>query len=158
MKIDPETGIMEFRPDLILYPGMTRTDILSINVDWEDWNVIDDIPRAFRTIIKLPNKGIGPKTILIVYVGLNNRPLAFWDVAPWDIAGGSQNRPEGKSTKRMRTWFKEMCGINLPLKREWGHVDASFDPWNQTAGVVCTYKERFGSDEEWVEYKKNNKY
>lgn len=158
MKIDPETGVVKFSKELILRPGMTRSDVLSMSVHWEDWNIIDDIHRAFRAIIKLPNKGISSKTILIVYVGLENRPLAFWDVVPWDIADGTQGQREGKVTKRIRSWFEEMANVRLPLKREWGHVDAGFDPWNQTGGIVCNYRERFGTEEEWLRYKRENKY
>jgi len=158
MKIDPDTGIIEFLPELILRPGMNRREILALDVGWEDWNVVDNVPWAFRAIIKLPNKTISPKTILIVYVGLDDRPLAFWDVTPWDLVNGKQNRPEGKCTRRLRAWFKESVNVSLPIKKKWGHVDASFDPWNQTGGVVCNYRERFNSDEEWSEYKKNNKY
>ena len=158
MKLDPESGIIELTHELVLRPRMTRQDILAMNVEWENWAVIDDVPRAFRTIIKLPNKGISPKTIVIVYVGLDNRPLAFWDIAAWDLAEGTQSRPEGKCTKRMRAWFKETFGVGLPLKRNWGHIDASYDPWNQSAGVICNYRERFSSEEDWTQYKKENKY
>jgi len=158
MKIDPESGVVEFNREIILRPRMTRSDILSINTKWEEWTIVDNIPRAFRTIIELPNKGMSSKTILIVHVGLENRPMAFWDVAPWDITEGAQSRPEGKCTKRMRSWFNEAFKTKLPLKKEWGHIDASYDPWNQSTGVVCNYREGFSSDEEWSEYKKNNNY
>lgn len=158
MRIDPESGVIELTNELVLRPRMTREGIMALNVEWEDWVVFDGIPRAFRTIVKLPNKGISPKTIVIVYVGLENRPLAFWHIAAWDLVEGPQSRPEGKYTKRMRAWFTEMFGVKLPLKRDWGHIDATYDPWNQTAGIVCNYRERFSSDEEWSKYKKENRY
>ena len=158
MKIDSETGIIELTPVLALRRGMTRRELLSINVGWEEWDVVDNIPWSFRTIIKLPNKGISPKTILVVHIGLDNRPLTFWDMAPWDLIEGTQSRPEGKCTKRMRAWFKETFGTDLPLKREWGHINANFDPWNQSTTVTCNYRERFDTDEQWSEYKKNNGY
>jgi hypothetical protein len=158
MKLDPESGVIEFTSKIVLRPGMTRDDILSIDTNWQEWNVIKNIPRAFRSIINLPNQGISPKTILIVYVGLEERPLAFWDVAPWDMAEGTQNRPEGKYNKRMRAWFETMFCTKLPLKKNWGHIDASFDAWNQSGGIICNYRERFDSDERWERYKKNNNY
>jgi hypothetical protein len=158
MNLDLKSGVIKITPKMILRPEMTRNDILEIDVGWQDWNIIDGTPRAFRSIIELPNKGMSPKTILIVYVGINNQPLAFWDLAPWDITAGTQTRPEGRYTKQMRVWFNEMFGVSLPIKRDWGHIDASFDPWNQTAGILCNYRERFSSDEEWAKYKKENKY
>jgi hypothetical protein len=158
MKIDPKSGIIEITSELILCPRMMRRDFLSINIEWEDWDIVDNIPRSFRTIIKLPNKGISPKTVLVVHGGLDDRPITFWDLAPWDLMEGTQSRPNGKHTKRMRNWFKDAFGVGLPLKREWGHVDAYFDPWNQTASVICNYRERFDSDAKWSEYKKNNGY
>lgn len=158
MKIDSKTGVMEFTSELVLQPGMTRSQILSLNVEWEEWTIIDNIPRSFRTIFQLTNKGANSKNILVVYVGTENRPISFWDLGPWNGADGEQNRPEGKYTKKMRIWFKSISGVDIPLKREWGHIDASFDPWNQSAGVICNYRERFESDEEWSRYKKNNKF
>ena len=47
-----------------------------------------------RALINLPNKEINPKTILVVHVEIANRPIAFWDIAPWDLTDCSQNRPE----------------------------------------------------------------
>jgi hypothetical protein len=159
MKIDLQTGVVEFTPDLILRPGMMRNELLALNVNWEEWDIIKKIPFSFRTIFKMPNKGMSPKTILVVYIGVGSEPIQFWGLVPWDRAGGSeQNRPEGKHTKKMRAWFREMSDIGLPIRKEWGHVDASYDPWNQSAGVVCNYRERFGSEEEWKHYKKDNKY
>lgn len=158
MKLNSQTGVIEFASNIILRPGMNRNDLLSINVDWEEWEIVENSVISFRTIFKLPNKGMSPKTILIAYVGEESEPLAFWKIAPWDRLDGTQNRPEGKCTKRIRTWFKDMSGITIPLRKEWGHIDASFDPWNQSATIVCNYRERFGLDEEWSQYKRENKY
>lgn len=158
MKIDPQTGVMEFSSKIVLRPGMTRSQLLTIDVEWEEWDVVDNVPFSFRTIFKLPNKGLSPKIILVVFVGIENNPLDFWTLGPWDAPEGTQARPDGKYTKWMRRWFQDMCTVGLPLKREWGHVDASFDPWNQSASIVCNYRERFNSDEEWDKYKKDNNY
>lgn len=158
MKFDPATGIIELTPGLNIGPGMTRKDLLAMNVKWEDWTEVDGVPRAMRALINLLNKGINPKTILIVHVDIANKPIAFWDIAPWDLTGCTQNRPEGKCTKRMRAWFKAMSGIALPLGRGWGRIDASYDPWNQSSGVVCNYRERFATDEQWFEFRRNNEF
>lgn len=158
MKFDTNTGIIEFTPKLILRPGITRKEIKSMNANWEDWSIIDGAPRALRCLINMPNKGISKKTVLIVHAGIDDRPLAFWDVAPWDLADGSQNRPEGKYTKRMRAWFKEMFNTNLPAGGEWGHIDSSYDPWNQSTGIICNYRERFNTEKEWLEYRSNNNF
>ena len=77
MKLDAETGVVEFLPELILRPGMNRQEILALDVDWKEWNVVENIPWALRVIIKLPNKGMSPKTIVVVHVGLENCPLTF---------------------------------------------------------------------------------
>lgn len=158
MKIDADSGIIEITPELAIHPGITRSDLFSMDVKWEEWDVVDNIARSFRTIFKLPNKKISPKTLLIVHIGLDDLPVTFWTLAPWDLVDGTQSRPEGKYTKRMRVWFKESFDVKLPLKREWGHIDAYFDPWNQTASVICNYRERFDSDERWRQYKKDNNY
>lgn len=158
MNIDVDSGVIEFTREIVLRRGMTRRDILALDIEWQEWTVIKNVPSAFRAIINLPNKGITSKTILIVRVGEDNRPLTSWDVAPWDLTEGKQSRPEGKSTKRMRSWFKDTFEIGLPLKRDWGHVDASYDPWNQSTGVICNYREAFSSEMEWSEYKINNAY
>jgi hypothetical protein len=158
MRFDPTTGSIEFPCGLVLRRGMTRQQILSSNTKWEDWTVIEGVPHAFRALIDLPNKGLSSKTILIAHVGTDTSPLAFWDIAPWDIADGAQNRPEGKYTKRMRLWFQETFGEILPLGGDWGNIDASYDPWNQSTGVICNYRERFATNKDWLEYRCRNKF
>jgi hypothetical protein len=158
MKFDPHTGSIEFAEGLYLRRGMTRSEVLGTTAKWEDWIVIDDIPRAFRALINLPNKNIGASTILIVYVGIPDRPIAFWDLAPWDLTDGVQNRPEGKYTKRIRIWFEDMFKTKLPVGGDWGHIDASYDPHNQSVGIICNYRERFPTDTDWHDYRKRNKF
>lgn len=158
MKFDTKTGTIELADELSLHRGMTRKEILKTSATWEDWIVVEGVPHSIRTIIKLPNKKISAKTILIVHVSPNEYPLAMWDIAPWDLAQGVQNRPEGKCTKRMRKWFLEMFDVQLPCGGDWGHVDASYDPWNQSTGVICNYRDGFESEDEWDKYRKENQF
>lgn len=158
MRFDPKSGEIELTKEIRLRRGMTRKEVLSLKAQWEEWMVVDGIASGFRTVLNLPNKGISPKTILIVYVGLDPDPITFWDLGPWDLVDGQQSRPEGKYTKRMRTWFFEAFNVKLPAGGDWGHIDASHDPWNSSTAVVCNYRERFDSDGDWQEYRRNNKF
>lgn len=155
---DKNTGSINLTPELSIDRGMTRQDILEKAVNWESWNVIDGVASAYRTIIKLPHKNISSKTIVIVHVGTSNSPIAFWDIAPWDLASGVQSRPEGKYTKLTRKWFFDVFHVNLPFGSEWGYIDASYDHWNQSAGVVCNYREGFETHKEWSEFRRENKF
>ena len=119
---------------------MTRAEILALDLKWEEWIVVDDVPYAFRALINLPNKGISKKSVLIVRVGLGVHPITSWNLAPWDLIDGKQSRPEGKHTKRMRAWFFELFGVQLPFQGPWGQIDSSYDPHNQSTTVVCNYR------------------
>lgn len=158
MKFDPQTGNIEFANGLYLYRGMTRKDVMNMKANWEDWNVVNGIPHALRALIKLPNKGISATTILIVRVGFLEHPIGSWVLAPWDLIEGVQNRPEGKYTKRMRAWFEEMFDSKLPVGGDWGIVDATYDPHNQTATILCDYRESFTSDAQWLDYRKRRRF
>lgn len=155
---DKNTGEICLTPELRIRRGMSRKDILAMAVNWEDWILIDGIPSAYRTIFNLPNRHMSPKTILIVHVGTLDVPLAFWSIVPWDLVDGAQKRREGKNTKISRKWFLEMFNSTLPTGGDWGDIDASYDHWNQTVKVVCNYRERFKTDKEWKEYRRENKF
>lgn len=156
MKFDQNTGKLDLFPGLCIRRGMTSKDVLATSAKWEDWAVVYGVPQAMRTIINLPNEEISQKTILIVYVSQYNNPITFFDIAPWDLTEGIQNRPEGKYTKRMRNWFKTMFKVSLPCCGDWGHIDASYDHCNQSTGIICNFRERFLDDDDWNLYKIRN--
>lgn len=158
MKFDQNIDTIVLSPQLCLSPGMTRKEILAMSDNWEEWVVNDGVPVAFRTVMSLPQNGKYTKIVLIVYVGTEERPIAFWNLGVWDLMDGKQNRPNRKYTKRMRNWFNETFGVKLPLGREWGHIDASYDGWNQSTTIVCNYRERFGTEQEWQNFRKLNRF
>lgn len=152
------SGSIEFATGLVLHRNMSRLDILNMATQWEDWIVVHGVPSAYRTIMKLPNRGSSSKTILIVYFGILDGPLAFWMLAPWDLSDGAQKQPEGKYNKRMRKWFFENFHAVLPCGDDWGQVDATYDPWNQSTSIACNYRERFSTEDEWRKYRNENKF
>lgn len=158
MKFESNTAAIDLLPGLSLHRGMKRSEVLATSAEWENWNTIDGVSTALRTIINLPNKNMSSKTILIVYVRPEGLPIAFWDISPRDLVKGVQNQREGKYTKQMRNWFKTMFDTKIPCGGEWGHLDSSYDPWNQTAGIVCNYRERFTDEKDWNLYKSRNKF
>ena len=143
---------------------MTRADLLSMGVPCEDWiKTKDGVTVAYRLILKCKACAELGKIYLIVFFQEKGHDdcggfLDFWDLAPEKIMDGYQSKPNGKYTEQMRNWFSQQCGVKLPIKKEWGHLDASYDPWNQTSAINCNYKERFDSEQEWAEYKKWNRF
>lgn len=151
MNFDSKTGSIDFDPALFLRPRMLCSEVLALPIKWEEWMIVDGVTHSYRALLKLPNKGMSSKTILIVHVGPGTNPLGLWTLSPWDLIEGKQSRPEGKCTKRLRIWFQEMFGVKLPVKGEWGDLDACYDPWNQTTSVVCNYVETTGDRASWEE-------
>jgi len=157
MKFDSSTGCIDILPGLSLGRGMTRKDVMASSADWEEWDFFDNAAIALRSIIRLPNKNVSPRTMLVVYVRPEDQLIAFWNISLGNVSNGPQKRPEGKYKNLMRSWFKDMFDTQLPCSGEWGHIDASYDPWNQYAGVVCNYRERFIDEHDWNVYKSQNK-
>ncbi len=158
MKLDPETGRLEIFPSLHLHRFMTRTQLFSMESGWEEWSTRQDQVTRYRKILDIPELKALRKTILIVTFALDDGFIHTWDFSSWELTDGYQNRPEGKRTKDMRKWFKEAFDVDLPIGGNWGNVDATYDPHNQSTGIVCNYRELFTSEEDWKNYRQRNKF
>jgi hypothetical protein len=159
MNFDRDTGQIDLLPGLRLHRGMTQLEVLATTAEWEDWHEIDGIPTAFRTIIRLPNKDISARTILIVYFNLEDKVMTRWEILPRDLADGSQYHRAGKYLKRLERWFREMFGTKVPCGGDWGYLHTSpYDFRNDSAAILCIYREAFINDENWNLYKRNKKF
>lgn len=158
MDFDKTTGTINLTAQLQISPATTRAQLLQSHSDWEEWTVVNNVAMSFRTILTLPESRRCKKVVLIVNVGGDDMPIAFWSLGAWDLIEGPQSRPEGKYTKRMRQWFEDSFNVRLPASGPWGLVEASYDHWNQTSMIVCNYRQRFKTEAEWNEFKSLNKF
>lgn len=139
MNIDPKNGTLTINEQIKLFKGMNKLELLISSGIFEIWTEHQNIPASYRSIFKNP----GNKTeeiILIVYIDLTTDSIQGWDLGPTKGANGFQKQPEGKYTKNMRNWFFKNFSENLPLSGNWGFVDASHDPHNQTTSIICNYQ------------------
>lgn len=81
MKFDSSTGNIDILPKLSLGRGKTRNEVAACPTEWEDWNIIDGVPNALKTIVRLPNKNISRKTILS-YMSDPRRTLSRFGIFP----------------------------------------------------------------------------
>lgn len=158
MDFDTATGTLTLTPQIHIVPNTTRAHLFQSHTEWEEWAVIDNVAMSLRTILSLPTSHKHKKTVLIVNVGTGDAPVAFWSLGAWDLIEGPQSRPEGKYTKGMRRWFQDVFNLKLPASGPWGFVDASYDPWNQTSMIVCSYRNRFKTETEWHDFRRLNKF
>jgi len=158
MKFDTANGRLDLPAGFSMYPGITHDEVLATATEWEPWSEVDSVPTALKTIIKLPNNNMSPRTILIVRFAPADHAISGWDILPSDLGDGSGFHRAGKYVKRLRRWFEDMFDAGLPCGAEWGHVDVHYDSREKSGGVVCLYREAFADDREWVLYKHSHKF
>lgn len=159
MEFNIDTGALVFSEKLTLSPLMTREQVLNQNVVWEEWYVKNN--QNFRTFLKIKNgKNEGEEIIVIIHfdgISPASSKLGNWDFAPRDNRfDGEQSKPEGKFTKKIRGWFKEMTSISLPAYNSLGHIDAAYDPHNNATSIVCNCRAGFKDEKSWWEFCERN--
>ncbi|WP_395306468.1 hypothetical protein [Enterobacter sichuanensis] len=142
MNFDAENGVLKFNKRVLLGPRVTKTELFNnTNVRWEGWpEKKDNKTVSYRTILKGDHE-FGDIYLIIDFLVPNdpNSIIRSWRFASEKLLMGKQNRPEGKVTRCLREWFKTKSTIVLPVSREWGHVDAAYDPHNLTGTILCHY-------------------
>lgn len=129
-------GYFYANESIILFRGMKRTNLHSMDQDWEAWIKREEEVIAYKTSFKLKKL----KIIIICFFGKDNGTIKYWDFGPENCMDGFQSKFEGKYTRRLRRWFLDEFGIPLPQSGPWGEMDACHDPHNQTTSVFCAYQ------------------
>ncbi|WP_425252406.1 hypothetical protein ACPJXG_22625 [Janthinobacterium sp. NFX145] len=131
-----EDGYFSVKESIILFRGMKRKNLHSMNQDWEAWIKCKDEVIAYKTSFKLKKL----KIIVICFFEKDDGLIKFWDFGPENCMDGFQSKPEGKYTRRLRRWFLDEFAITLPQSGPWGKIDACHDPHNHTTSVFCAYQ------------------
>ncbi|HFK4647245.1 TPA: hypothetical protein ACG0MY_000174 [Serratia marcescens] len=136
-------GTLQLNEDLTLSPTMSKKEILSQKVIWEEWYPrVNGIAFNYKAVVNIKNthsyEGV---TVIINFNGesLEKSLLKSWLFAPSNKFSGLQKKPDGPTTKSLRKWFESKTDITLPAIGDWGEIDAAYDPHNQTAEIVCQY-------------------
>lgn len=131
-----EYGYFSANESIILFRGMKRKNLHSMDQGWEAWVKHEEEVIAYKTIFKRKKLRI----IVICFFEKDDGPIKYWDFGPENCMDGFQSKPEGKYTRRLRRWFLDEFGIVLPQAGPWGKIDACHDPHNQTTSVFCAYQ------------------
>lgn len=156
MRFDARTGSIELLPGTPLTRGISRRDLLALQLPWESWMTLHEAGQviSYRAIFSVRHQSNTSRLILVVDLRPDNGVVRQWRVLPYDLERLYQARPEGKLTKKVRRWFFEQTGVQLPQGGDWGDTDVLYDPHNLNAYVMCNYRENFNTEEEWMRYRK----
>lgn len=138
MLLNISSGELQIDNSIRLYPGMTRRDLLSQSPTWKIWTTAGTEPSSYRLVLNETPEVGGKRLIVIVFFAPNDGPMLEWNLKPMGEFNGPQNKPEGKYTKAARAWFQSVCGVELPVNRDWGSIDAAYDMHNLTTLIIFT--------------------
>ncbi|NUU69044.1 hypothetical protein HQN64_23505 [Enterobacteriaceae bacterium BIT-l23] len=154
-------GSIYLMESIRLNSDVTKIELIPTEKDWEEWikNELGEIV-SYRRIIFDKKETFGKLYLIVTFTSpVNDKSLlCSWFLAPEKLIDGKQSKPEGKVTKALQQWFFERTGQAIPYGNEREHIDAAYDHWNCVGGIVCNYRTSFKTQNEWNEYKKNNKF
>lgn len=150
MKIFSKDDELIISDDLVLSSKKSQKDTIKKNLNWEPWlkNPDGDVV-SFRLVLNAKEEKYGNLFLIVTF----NSPitdeslLCSWFMAPEKLINGKQSKKDGAITKNLRKWFYEKTFVELPAEGEWGHIDASYDPWNSAGLIVCNYKPSFKNND-----------
>ncbi|QZY90996.1 hypothetical protein K7H94_03400 [Pantoea dispersa] len=157
LQISCKADVIIFDENIKISLFQKKKEIITNLHPWEDWLRNDD-GEVVSYRLKLGNKHDGFVYLIVTFKPPvnENALVATWFIAPEGLIEGQQKKASGKVTKRLRDWFFKKTQVLLPTGGEWGHIDASYDPWNSVGMIVCNYKTAFEDQEKWREYRRSN--
>lgn len=140
-----------------LSPSEKKIDVMK-DFCWEDWIKYNDQVISFRIKLDGDIKCEGDIYLIVTftYPVSDDSILKSWVLAPEKLIEGTQKKPEGKVTKRLRQWFFDKTGTYLPMAGEWGNIDVIYDHWNCAGMIFCNYRAGFLSESDWMQYRKRS--
>jgi len=145
MEFNSNTGELVVNENIRLAKYMNRAALLKTSRNWEIWMTRGNEISAYKLVFK--PEGLNEEIILIAFMNCDDDHIGSWHFSPSNGMDGKQPRPEGKFTKKMRTWFIKNFQKKLPIIGEWGRIDAAYDYHNQTTLIVCHYRNTLTSQE-----------
>jgi len=155
MKFYADDGTLEIWDDLILRRGMIVPDFLaSSRLEWEGGGRNSD--SAQSTFDLFPN-GVNKKVFLYVRYSVKTGIIWQWAIGSRDVNSTLVPWEEGQRKPRRivklnRDWFNKTFSARIPVKAQWGRIDAHYDKRNNGAWVECEYKEYLDIDWSQVGY------
>jgi hypothetical protein len=140
MKFDPETGTLEVA-DLVLSRHANVPNLVEKSrLKWEDWSY--GKMGGFRAIFDMQYaNGKKVEVIFIINFRKENGEIFRWKIGPSNLISNETWGTKKRLIKANREWFEKETGVKLPVRKNWGEVDAFFDPHNLTAIATCLYRE-----------------